>query len=141
MSLALRTNDSAFSLAREFFGWDPFVATRKVSAFAPSFDVKETADAFVLVADVPGLDEKDLDVNVHDGVLTVTGARNSEEKKEGERYSIVERRYGSFARSFSLPDLADTDKIEAKLDRGVLTLTISKRAEAKPKKIAIAIKK
>ena len=137
MSLALRTNDNPFALARELFGWDPFVAPRKVAAFAPTFDVKETADAYVLAADLPGLDEKDLDVNVHNGVLTVSGARNSEDKKDGERYSIVERRFGSFARSFALPDLADDDKIEAKLDRGVLTLTIGKRAEAKPKKIAI----
>src|SRR5258708_1791421 len=137
MSLALRTNDNPFSLARELLGWDPFVAPRKVAAFAPTFDVKETGDAFVLVADVPGLDEKELDVAVHNGVLTVSGARNSEDKQEGERYSIVERRFGSFARSFALPELADDDKIDAKLDRGVLTLTIGKRAEAKPRKIAI----
>ena len=136
MSL-VTTNGNPFALARELFAWDPFVAPRKAAAFAPTFDVKETADAFVLVADVPGVDDKDLEINVHDGVLTVSGARRSEERKEGDRFSITERRYGTFARSFALPDLADDDKIEAKLDRGVLTLTIGKRAEAKPKKIAI----
>ena len=148
MSLALRTNGTngssravardPYSLARELLGWDPFFGTsRPASAFAPSFEVKETNEAFVLKADVPGVEEKDLDVAIHNGVLTVSGSRQAEERKEGESYAIYERQYGSFSRSFALPDVADGERVEAKLDGGVLTLTIAKKAEAKPRKISI----
>jgi HSP20 family protein len=126
-----------YSLARDLLGWDPFFTGRPSSAFAPAFEVKETTDSFVLKADVPGVDEKDLDVSMHNGVLTVSGSRQSEERKEGESYALYERQYGSFTRSFSLPDMADGERIDAKLDNGVLTLTIGKKAEAKPKKISI----
>ncbi|HEY1553459.1 MAG TPA: Hsp20/alpha crystallin family protein [Kofleriaceae bacterium] len=135
MSLVLR-NDP-FSFARDLLDWHPFVSDRAASAFAPAFEVKETADAFVLKADVPGVADKDLDVAIHDGVLTVRGSRGSEQHAEGERYSVYERRFGSFSRSFALPDVADTERIEAKLDGGVLTLTIGKKSETKPKKIEI----
>jgi HSP20 family protein len=144
MSLALRTNTNGklardpYSLARELFGWDPFFGgTRQASAFVPTFEVKETNEAFVIKADLPGVDEKDLDVNLHNGVLTVAGHRDSEERKEGETYALYERQYGSFTRSFALPDVADGDRIDAKLDQGVLVLMIPKKAEAKPKKIAV----
>jgi HSP20 family protein len=70
-------------------------------------------------------------------VLTVSGSRQSEERKDGESYALYERQYGSFSRSFALPDTADGDRVEAKLDAGVLTLTIWKKAEAKPRKIAL----
>ena len=126
-----------FSLARDLFGWDPFLTGRPTSAFSPAFEVKETTESFVLKADLPGVDEKDLDVSMHNGVLTVSGSRQSEERKDGESYALYERQYGSFSRSFSLPDMADGERIEAKLDRGVLTLTIGKKAEAKPRKIAV----
>ena len=144
MALALRTNSNGtrlarepFSLARELFGWDPFFGTREVSAFSPAFEVKETNDAYIVRADVPGVDEKDLDVSLHAGVLTVSGTRNAEARTEHESYALYERQYGSFTRSFALPDLADGDRIEAKLDSGVLTLTIGKKVEAKPRKIAL----
>lgn len=126
-----------YSIARELFNWDPFFTTRPASAFAPAIEVKETNDAFVLRADLPGVDEKDLDINVHNGVLTVSGARSAEDRKEGESYVLYERQYGSFSRSFALPEMADGERIEAALTNGVLTLTIAKRAEAKPRKIAI----
>lgn len=126
-----------YSLARELLNWDPFVSGRPTSAFAPTFEVKETTDAFVLRADVPGVEEKDLDIAVHNGVLTVSGSRSAEERKEGESFAIYERQYGSFSRSFALPDMADGERIEAKLTNGVLTLSIAKKAEAKPRKIEI----
>jgi len=126
-----------FSLARDLFGWDPMFAHRPASAFVPAFEVKETTDSFVLRADIPGVEEKDLDVSMHAGVLTVSGSRQSEERKEGESFALYERQYGSFSRSFSLPDIADGERIDAKLDSGVLTLTIAKKAEAKPRKISI----
>ena len=150
MSLALRNgngNHSAsqaaaryrdpFSIARELLSWDPFYSGRPASAFSPSFEVKETTDAFVLKADLPGVAEADLDIAVHNNVLTVSGSRSADERKEGESYALYERQFGSFSRSFQLPDMADGERIEAKLDRGVLTLTIGKKAEAKPRKIAV----
>jgi HSP20 family protein len=148
MSLALRTNGNngttrtlardPYSLARDLLGWDPFFTSgRPASAFAPTFEVKETNEAFVLKADVPGVDEKDLDVAIHNGVLTVSGSRQAEDRQEGESYAIYERQYGSFSRSFALPDVADGERIEAKLENGVLMLSIAKKAEAKPRKISI----
>jgi HSP20 family protein len=145
MSLALRTNGNGhrtlvrdpYSLARELLSWDPFFTDRRVSAFAPSFEVKDTNEAFVLRADLPGVEEKDLDVAIHNGVLTVSGSRGAEERRDGESYAVYERQFGSFSRSFSLPDVADSERIDAKLENGVLTLTIAKKAEAKPRKIAI----
>jgi HSP20 family protein len=126
-----------YSLARELLNWDPFFTARPASAFAPTFEVKETNESFVLKADVPGVEEKDLDIAVHNGVLTVSGSRQAEERKEGESYALYERQYGSFSRSFALPDNTDGDRIDANLANGVLTLTIAKKAEAKPRKIAI----
>ena len=126
-----------YSIARELLNWDPFFTARPASAFAPAFEVKETTDSFVLRADLPGVEEKDLDVAVHNGVLTVSGSRAAEERKEGESYVLYERQYGSFSRSFALPDMADGERIDAALTNGVLTLTIGKKAEAKPRKIAI----
>ena len=149
MSVALRNGTSSspsqqvaryrdpFSMARELLSWDPFFGGRPASAFSPAFEVKETTDAFVLKADLPGVAEPDLDISVHNSVLTVSGSRQAEERKEGESYALYERQFGSFSRSFSLPDMADGDRIEAKLDRGVLTLTIGKKAEARPRKISV----
>jgi HSP20 family protein len=138
MSL-VRTNGTIkrdpYSLARELLGWDPF--TRPVSAFTPAFEVKETTDAFVIKADVPGVEEKELDIAVHNGTLTVSGARAAEQRKDGESYALYERQYGSFSRSFALPETADGERVDAKLANGVLTLTIAKRVEAKPRKIEI----
>jgi HSP20 family protein len=147
MSLVARTNGNTparytardpFQFARDLLSWDPFFAgTRQASAFVPAFEVKETNEAFILKGDLPGVAESDLDIAVHNNVLTVSGSRQSEERKEGESYALYERQYGSFSRSFSLPDTADGERVEAKLDAGVLTLTIWKKAEAKPRKIAL----
>ena len=126
-----------FSMARELLSWDPFYPARSASAFSPAFEVKETHDQWVVKGDLPGVAESDLDVSVHNNVLTVSGVRHGEERREGESYALYERQYGSFSRSFSLPDMADGERIEAKLDRGVLTLTIGKKAEAKPRKISV----
>jgi HSP20 family protein len=147
MSLVARTNGNTparytardpFQFARDLLSWDPFFAgTRQASAFVPAFEVKETNEAFILKGDLPGVAESDLDIAVHNNILTVSGSRQSEERKEGESYALYERQYGSFSRSFSLPDTADGERVEAKLDAGVLTLTIWKKAEAKPRKIAL----
>ena len=132
----LQTRDP-YSLARELLNWDPFVSARPTSAFSPAFEVKETTDSFVLKADLPGVEEKDLDVAVHNNVLTVSGSRQAEDRKDGESYALYERQYGSFSRSFALPDMADGERIDASLSNGVLSLSIAKKAEAKPRKISI----
>jgi HSP20 family protein len=148
MSLVTRSNGQTaatnatvrrdpFQVARDLLSWDPFFGQRQVSAFVPAFEVKETNEAFILKADVPGVAEADLDIAVHNNVLTVSGARKAEERKEGEAFALYERQYGSFSRSFALPDTADGDRVEAKLDSGVLTLSIWKKAEAKPRKISV----
>lgn len=126
-----------FALARDLFAWDPFGDQRPAATFAPTFEVKETSDAYVVRADMPGVKEEQLDVSLHNGILAISGVRNAEERKEGETYFLYERQYGTFSRSFALPDTADSEKVDAKLDGGVLTVTIGKRAEAKPKKIAL----
>jgi HSP20 family protein len=126
-----------FQLARELFAWDPFSGGRQASAYVPAFEVKETTEAFVLKADVPGVAEADLDIAVHNNVLTISGTRHAEERKEGESFALYERQYGSFSRSFALPETANGDRVEANLDGGVLVLTIWKKAEAKPRKIAL----
>ncbi|HEX2687162.1 MAG TPA: Hsp20/alpha crystallin family protein [Kofleriaceae bacterium] len=149
MSLVTRNNGNAsntptrymvrdpFQVARELLAWDPFSGGRQVSAYVPPFEVKETNEAFVLKADVPGVAEADLDIAVHNNILTVSGTRHAEERQEGDSFALYERQYGSFSRSFSLPDTADGERVEAKLDSGVLTLMIWKKAEAKPRKIAL----
>jgi HSP20 family protein len=131
------TSRDPFQLARDLFAWDPFFGGRQVSAFVPAFEVKETNEAFILKADVPGVLESELDIAVHNNVLTISGTRNAEERQEGDSFALYERQYGSFSRSFALPDTADGERVEAKLENGVLTLSIYKKAEAKPRKIAL----
>lgn len=129
-----------FSLARSIFGFDPFFDMQRgvsKATFAPAFEVKEREDAFVLQADVPGVKESDLDISVNGNVLTVSGSRQAHERKEGETYYLYERNYGSFSRSFTLPDEANLEAIEARLNDGVLHLTIGKKAESKPRKITV----
>jgi HSP20 family protein len=147
MSLLTRNSQSSapvryvardpFQLARELFAWDPFSSTRQVSAYVPPFEVKENNEAFIVKADIPGVPESEIDIAVHNNVLTISGTRQAEERQEGDSFALYERQYGSFSRSFSLPDTADGERVEAKLDNGVLTLTIWKRAEAKPRKIVL----
>jgi len=150
MSLATRNSNGSnvvrygrdpFAVARELLSWDPFFSARQVSAYVPAFEVKETNDAFLVKADVPGVAEADLDIAVHNNVLTISGTRDAEERKDGDSFALYERQYGSFSRSFSLPDTADGERVEAKLDSGVLGLTIWKKAEAKPRKILVQAQK
>ena len=134
----LETYRDPFALARDLLGWDPFAPSeRALPGFAVRFDVKEREDAYVVHADVPGMKEGDIDVSLDNGVLTITGARVGEEKKEGETWYLYERQHGSFNRSFRLPVEVDAEKIEARLTEGVLTLVIPKRPEAQPRKIKV----
>ncbi len=107
------------------------------SDWVPSVDIKEGKEAYEVSADVPGVDPKDIDVSLEDGVLTVKGERKAEHKDEGEGYTRTERVYGSFYRRFTLPDTADADNISAKTEHGVLKLRIPKKDKVLPKKITV----
>jgi HSP20 family protein len=111
--------------------------TDTATDWVPAVDIKEVRDAYEVVADVPGVEPKDIDVSLDDGVLTVKGERKSESKDEGEGYTRTERTYGSFYRRFTLPDTADADNISAKTEHGVLKLRIPKKEKALPKKISV----
>jgi len=105
--------------------------------FAPAVDVKETDAEIVVKAEVPGIEAKDINISVAGEVLTIKGEKKSEREEKEENYHLVERSYGSFARSLVLPAAVDLDKIEAKYDKGVLTVTCPKKEEVKPKAIEI----
>lgn len=126
-----------FYFARSLFDWDAFENGRTTQTFSPAFEIKEHEDGFHLRADLPGVKDKDLDVSLHGNVLSVSGSRAAEERKEGETYYIYERQYGSFSRSFTLPDSANGEGIKADLKDGVLEVVIPKRAAEKPQKIEI----
>ena len=109
-------------------------------AFIPPVDVYEDEHGLRLKLEVPGIDEKDLDVRIENNVLTVRGERKfAKEDKKEENFHRIERRYGSFVRSFSLPQSVDTEKVSADYKNGILTLVLVKRAEAKPKQIKVSI--
>jgi len=107
------------------------------SHWRPAVDIKEEENRFLIEADVPGVDPKDIEITMENGVLTVRGERTDETRKEGEGYTRVERVRGNFYRRFSLPDTADAERIEAQGKNGVLEITIPKKEKAKPKRIAI----
>ena len=104
-------------------------------AWIPAVDIRETKDAFELTAELPGIDAKDVDVSVQENTLTIRGERRSEEVKENETVHRVEREYGAFERSFTLPRSANSEKIQAKYKDGVLSLSVPKREESKPKSL------
>jgi HSP20 family protein len=106
-------------------------------AFSPGFEVKETKDAFVFKADLPGVDEKDLDIALTGNRLVVSGRREAEERKEDENYFMYERSYGTFSRAFTLPEGIDAEHIDADLRNGVLAIVIPKKPEAQPKRISL----
>ena len=107
--------------------------------WAPAVDIKEEADKFVLLADLPGVKPEEIDVSMEGGVLTIRGEKRTEAKTEKEGYKRVERTYGSFYRRFSLPDTANSDAISAKTNHGVLEIVIPKREAVQPKKISVTL--
>jgi HSP20 family protein len=108
-------------------------------AFVPPVDVYEDEQGLRLKLEVPGIDEKDLDVRIENNVLTIRGERKFEKEEKEENFHRIERRYGSFARSFTLPNTVDAEKVSANYKNGVLELTLAKKAEAKPKQIKVNI--
>jgi HSP20 family protein len=105
--------------------------------FTPTFEVRETRDAYVFRADVPGIPEKDIEIHMTGNVLTVSGERKQESVQEGERYFALERGYGQFSRSFSLPDGTDAEHVTADVKDGVLTLRLPKKPEVQPRRINV----
>jgi HSP20 family protein len=109
------------------------------SRWTPAVDIREDSGQFVLAADVPGVDPKDIEVTMENGVLTIKGERKLETQDEGDNgYRRVERVYGSFYRRFTLPDTADAEAISASGNHGVLEVVIPKRAALQPKRIAVS---
>ena len=109
------------------------------SSFAPAVDVYEDEHKVALKIEVPGIEEKDIDVRVENNTLTVHGERKIEKEEKEENYRRVERQYGSFVRTFTLPPTVDSEHVTASYDKGVLNVTLPKKAEAKPKQIKVNV--
>jgi len=106
-------------------------------ALVPELDVHESASAITVEADLPGVEEKDLEVTLTGNRLTISGKREAERNEDGTTWYTYERSYGSFSRTFTLPEGVDTDRVDGELKNGVLTVHLPKRAELKPRKISI----
>lgn len=110
-------------------------------AFAPPVDIYEDEQHLTLKVEVPGMEEKDLKVQIENGVLSVSGERNFEKEIKEENFRRKERRFGAFTRSFTLPTTVDPEKVDASYVNGVLTIALAKRAEARPKLIKVTVGK
>jgi HSP20 family protein len=121
---------------RAFEDW-PLNQWQPSTSWGLALDVAENDDAFIVNASVPGLKPEDIDITISDNVLTIKGEYKADETIDEEKYHIRERRFGSFGRSISLPSSVEADKVEAKYEDGVLTLTVPKAEEVKPRRIAI----
>lgn len=110
---------------------------RQVQRWVPAMDLVEADDHFVLKADLPGLAEDDVAIEVQDNVLTISGSREAEHERKEKGWYRLERSYGTFSRSLTLPDGVDAEKVEANFDRGVLEIRVPKPEERKPRRISI----
>jgi HSP20 family protein len=137
LSLQNRMN----SLFQEFGRGQSETAGLTTAAFVPPVDIYEDEHKIVLKLEVPGLTEKDLDIQLENQVLTVKGERKFEKEEKEENFHRIERRYGSFYRSFTIPNTVDSESVKAGYDAGVLKIELAKRAEAKPKQIKVEVGK
>ena len=110
-----------------------------LTSWVPAVDIFETEHELVVKADLPDIDPKDLDIRVENNILSIRGERKFENKVSEDKYLRVERAYGSFRRSFSLANTVNSEAIKADYQNGVLTLTVPKREEAKPKQIKVNV--
>jgi len=132
--------------------WDPFAEIARLqdqfarwtgqeqaytSTFSPAIDIFEDKDAIVVKAEVPGIKPEDVHISVDNNVLTVKGERKLEKADEREGYHRIERSYGSFTRSFTLPNNIDSEHVEADMTEGILTMRVPKKAAPEPKRIAV----
>lgn len=130
-------------MMRDMLRWDPFremapVLSAELPGYAPAFDVKETKESFVFKADLPGIKEQDVEVNITGNRLTIAGKREAEKEDKGETFYAYERSYGSFTRTFTLPDQTDAANIKAELKNGELTVVVPKTQAAVAKRIPVA---
>ncbi len=115
---------------RSIFDIEPFWPREVVWAAAPSVDILEKDNAYELTAELPGMDEKNIEVKLANDNLTIKGQKQEEKEEKKKDYYLQERRFGSFERSFAVPEGVDADKIEASFKKGVLTVTLPKKPEA-----------
>lgn len=123
---------------RVFDAFNGMPAAFGESGFSPSMEIVETDNAIEIVAELPGLDEKDVEIRVSDGLLTIRGEKKTEKDEKKKHYRLVERSYGMFERSVSLPQGVDAGKVSARMTKGVLRIEVPKPAAAKAQKIKIA---
>src|SRR5712692_677726 len=109
------------------------------TSFAPPVDIYEDEHTITLKIEVPGIDEKDIDVRIENNTLTVHGERKIEKEEKEENYRRIERQYGSFTRTFTLPNTVDSESVSANYEKGVLKVQLAKKAEAKPKQIKVNV--
>ena len=134
-----RATDDMTRLVDELFGGR--MARESVrGSWVPPVDIRETADAIEIHAELPGFSAEDVDVTVENGVLTIRGERTLEESKEGETWHRLERAYGVFERAFQVPRNVDPTQVKAQFSNGVLQLTLPKREESKPRSIKVQVK-
>lgn len=130
-----------FRMFRDLLRWDPFRESLPLgdreSAFVPSFEVKETPTAYVFKADLPGIKEEDLEVQLLGNRLSISGKRETEKREDNETFHLYERSYGTFSRSFTMPEEISAAKVDAHLQNGVLTLMVMKNPEAQPQKVRV----
>jgi HSP20 family protein len=125
---------------RSSLGFEPFGRQDFAWASKPAVDVVEKEKTYEIIAELPGLDEGDIEVKLANGGITIKGAKKEEKEEKNKNYHLHERRFGSFERYFSVPEGVDVDKIEAKFNKGVLTLTLPKKPEAQKPEKKIEIK-
>jgi HSP20 family protein len=123
----------------DFFGLTPARREGAATLWAPAVDVREDVNNYFVEAELPGMKKEDISLELENNVLSIRGERKFERKEEGENYHFMERSYGSFYRSFSLPKNVDGEKIGAEYKEGVLTVTLPKKEEVKPKKVEITV--
>lgn len=107
--------------------------------WTPSADISETDTSYLIKAEIPGVNKEDVKVTLQDGILTISGERRQEKEEKGKKYHRIERSYGSFVRSFRMPDDADESAVKAEFKDGMLNVTLTKSAKAKPRSIDVSV--
>lgn len=138
--------DFMSEMERAFDGlWEPTRETKamgkRIESFIPAVDLHETSEGYLVSADLPGMDQKDIKVDVHNGRLTIHGERSREEKSEEGQFRRYEKSYGRFERSFQLPQNVAEDKVQARFENGVLEVFVPKVEAAKPKSVEVEVGK
>jgi HSP20 family protein len=140
MNDIVRRNDpfDIFNRFGDLFDRDSFFAPASRAEWLPPVDIKETEEGYVFHMDVPGLKPEDLDVELHEGVLSIRGSRTEEKREEEKGYVRTERRQGSFARQFRVPTTVQAESLKAEVKDGVLTIEVPKGAEQGARKVPVA---